>query len=62
MNWISVSEKLPEDNSIVLVTAVNCVGNKFVAEARFNRYSFELPNCDEVFNTVLAWCEMPKPF
>lgn len=58
--WISVKERLPEPNVIVLC----CTNKGYVDTDSFGRYSKVFLKCDDMegkVGQVIAWMPMPEP-
>lgn len=56
-NWIPVSERLPEDDTTVLVSCKTSIGTTFVRTGYYINGSWHL-NC----NGVTAWRPLPEPY
>lgn len=65
MNWIPVSERLPEKSGEVLV-CTDCgyivVVNYSSKHKQFNNYDSSDFNNEYVFDDVVAWMPLPEPF
>ena len=58
--WISVKDRLPEPNVIVLC----CTNKGYVDTDSFGRYSKVFLKCDDMegkVGQVIAWMPMPEP-
>lgn len=58
-NWISIKEKLPEDNEVKLVT---CQPKKGAANVNRAYYSNGMWHGSGSMSGVVAWMEMPEPY
>jgi len=58
--WISVEERLPEENEQVLMCAINFVGEAYINyDEKWMRFGFEIE--DFLQATVTHWMPMPEP-